>query len=64
MGPTSRTEPEAFFLDVYFNAQPITTPDAKERPKHSNALVPTSIAYAGGQRDFAVDMGSEVSTMD
>ncbi|EIW61349.1 uncharacterized protein TRAVEDRAFT_117295 [Trametes versicolor FP-101664 SS1] len=58
----SRTEPEAFFLDVYFNAQPITTPDAKERPKHSNALVPTSIAYAGGQRDFAVDMGSEHAT--
>ncbi|KAI0638542.1 hypothetical protein C8Q77DRAFT_1154166 [Trametes polyzona] len=58
----SRTEPEAFFLDLYFNAQPITSPDAKERPKHSNALVPTSIAYAGGQRDFVVDMGMEYAT--
>ncbi|KAI0371605.1 hypothetical protein BV20DRAFT_1035231 [Pilatotrama ljubarskyi] len=58
----SRTEPSAFFLDVYFNAQPIVSPDAKERPKHSNALVPTSIAYAGGQSDFAIDMGSEHAT--
>ncbi|KAI0355348.1 hypothetical protein OH77DRAFT_1504193 [Trametes cingulata] len=58
----SRTEPSAFFLDVYFNAQPIVSPEAKERPKHSNALVPTSIAYAGGQQDFAVDMGSDHAT--
>ncbi|KAI0677202.1 hypothetical protein C8Q78DRAFT_74512 [Trametes maxima] len=58
----SQTAPQGFFLDVYFNAQPITSPDAKERPKHSNALVPTSIAYSGGQRDFAVDMGLEHAT--
>ncbi|KAI9000679.1 hypothetical protein BD414DRAFT_511352 [Trametes punicea] len=58
----SRTEPQAFFLDIYFNAQPISSPDAKERPKHSNALVPTTIAYAGEQRDFLVDMGSEHAT--
>ncbi|KAI9064886.1 hypothetical protein FKP32DRAFT_1675270 [Trametes sanguinea] len=59
---TSRTEPQAFFLDIYFNAQPITSPDAKERPKHSNALVPTSIAYDGGQRDFQIDMGADHAT--
>ncbi|KAI0658521.1 hypothetical protein C8Q70DRAFT_1068767 [Cubamyces menziesii] len=58
----SQTKPQAFFLDVYFNAQLITNPDAKERPKQSNALVPTSIAYAGGQMDFTVDMGSEHAT--
>ena len=57
---TSRTEPEAFFLDVYFNAHPITNPQAKEKPKPSNALVPTSIAYSGGQRDYTVNMGEEV----
>ncbi|KAI0775889.1 hypothetical protein BD413DRAFT_470056 [Trametes elegans] len=59
---TSRTEPQEFFLDIFFNAQPITSPNAKERPKHSNALVPTSLAYAGGQKDFVVDMGSEYAT--
>ena len=56
----SRTEPHAFFLDVYFNAHPVSNSSAKEKPKPSNALVPTSLAYAGGQRDFAVNMGSEV----
>ncbi|KAI0751135.1 hypothetical protein C8Q80DRAFT_554820 [Daedaleopsis nitida] len=58
----SRTEPEAFFLDVYFNAHPVTNPNAKEKPKPSNALVPTSISYAGGQRDFTVNMGLEYAT--
>ncbi|KAI0722592.1 hypothetical protein C8Q76DRAFT_615436 [Earliella scabrosa] len=58
----SRTEPEAFFLDVYFNAHPITNPQAKEKPKPSNALVPTSIAYSGGQRDYTVNMGEEFAT--
>lgn len=56
----SRTEPDAFFLDIFFNAHPVTGPNSKEKPKPSNALVPTSIAYAGGQKDFAVNMGAEV----
>lgn len=56
----SRTEPEAFFLDIYFNAHPVGSTHAKDKPKPSNALVPTSIAYSGGQRDFAVNMGLEV----
>ena len=51
---------EAFFLDVYFKARPITSSQAKEKPKPSNALVPTSIAYSGGQRDYTVNMGEEV----
>ena len=59
----SRTEPQAFFLDVFFNAHPITAPNAKEKPKPSNALVPTSIAYSGGQKDFGVNMGAEVSSV-
>ena len=59
----SRTEPQAFFLDVFFNAHPITAPNAKEKPKPSNALVPTSIAYSGGQKEFGVNMGAEVSSV-
>ncbi|KAJ7498487.1 hypothetical protein FB451DRAFT_1202051 [Mycena latifolia] len=55
------TEPDAFFLDVFFNAHP-TTPEAKEKQRAANALVPTSIAYAGGQVDFVVDMGTEYAT--
>ncbi|KAJ7098718.1 hypothetical protein B0H15DRAFT_821944 [Mycena belliarum] len=55
------TEPDAFFLDVFFNAHP-TTPAAKEKQRAANALVPTSIAYAGGQVDFIVDMGTEYAT--
>ena len=55
---TSRTEPEAFFLDLFFNAHP--TPDGKQKQKAANALVPSVIAYAGGQMDFTVDMGTEV----
>jgi hypothetical protein len=53
------TEPDAFVLDVFFNAHPIGG-DSKQKPKATNALVPTSIAYAGGCVDFRVDMGSEV----
>jgi hypothetical protein len=54
----SRTEPEAFFLELFFNAHP--TPDGKQKQKAANALVPSVIAYAGGQMDFTVDMGPEV----
>ena len=56
---SSRTEPDAFFLDVYFNAQSIS-PESKNKQRAPNALVPTMIAYAGGKREFAVDMGIEV----
>ncbi|KAF5392933.1 hypothetical protein D9757_001211 [Collybiopsis confluens] len=58
------TEPESFFLDVYFNAQPINqpSPDSKEKQRAANALVPTTIAYAGGQVDFTVDLGTEYGT--
>ncbi|KAG5648761.1 hypothetical protein DXG03_000109 [Asterophora parasitica] len=36
--------------------------DAADKPRVANALVPTVIAYAGGQVDFAVDMGSGCAT--
>ncbi|KAJ6561511.1 hypothetical protein DFH09DRAFT_494900 [Mycena vulgaris] len=55
------TAPDAFFLDVFFNAHP-TSPEAKDKQRAANALVPTSIAYAGGQVDFAVDMGTEYAS--
>ncbi|KXN89433.1 hypothetical protein AN958_05595 [Leucoagaricus sp. SymC.cos] len=57
----SRTHPEAFYLNVYFNAQPLTA-DGKGRQRAANALVPTSISYPGGLMDFAVDMGTEYAT--
>lgn len=53
------TEPEAFILDVFFNAHPICS-NSKQKPKAPNALVPTSLAYPGGSVEFLVDMGSEV----
>lgn len=53
------TEPEAFVLEIFFNAHPIAG-DPKQKPKATNILVPTSVAYAGGYVDFPVDMGSEV----
>ncbi|KAJ7771143.1 hypothetical protein DFH07DRAFT_1001581 [Mycena maculata] len=55
------TEPDAFFLDVFFNAQATPT-ESKEKQRATNALVPTSIAYAGGQVDFSVEMGTEYVT--
>ncbi|KAJ7044806.1 hypothetical protein C8F04DRAFT_1069583 [Mycena alexandri] len=55
------TEPDAFFLDVFFNAHP-TSAESKDKQRAANALVPTSIAYAGGQVDFSVDMGTEYAT--
>ncbi|KAJ7246562.1 hypothetical protein B0H12DRAFT_1305619 [Mycena haematopus] len=55
------TEPEAFFLDVLFNAHP-TSAEAKDKQRATNALVPTSLAYAGGQVDFDVEMGTEYAT--
>ena len=57
----SRTEPEAFFLELYFNAHPVINTSSKEKPKPSNALLPTVIAYAGGRMDFAVNMSARVS---
>jgi hypothetical protein len=55
----SSTKPDAFFLDVFFNAQASQT-EPKDKSRPPNALVPTVIAYAGGQMDFTVDMGPEV----
>ena len=58
---SSRTEPEAFFLEVFFNALPIHNPaDGKQKPKASNALVPSLLAYTGDEMEFAVEMGAEV----
>jgi hypothetical protein len=46
---------------VFFNAHPThSTSDGKQKQKAANALVPSVIAYAGGQMDFTVDMGVEV----
>lgn len=56
---SSLTEPEAFYLDVYFNAH-LIHPDSKDKQRALNALVPTSISYPGGLMDFTVDMGTEV----
>ena len=56
--PPRTTEPQAFFLDVYFNMSFIR--QCSQEPQLKNALVPTRIAYAGGQVEFRVDMGSEV----
>jgi hypothetical protein len=57
-----QTEPEAFFLDVYFNAYSIQpqNQDSQEKRVVKNALAPTRIAYGGGQNEFTVDMGAEV----
>ncbi|TCD70012.1 hypothetical protein EIP91_005262 [Steccherinum ochraceum] len=57
----ARTEPQAFYLEVYFNAHPVSAPDG-QKPKATNALVPTVIAYAGGQMDFTVGMSKEHAT--
>lgn len=55
------TEPESFFLEVFFNALPVRpSTDSKDKQRATNALVPTLIAYAGGQMEFTVDMGTEV----
>ncbi|KAJ3800389.1 hypothetical protein GGU11DRAFT_412344 [Lentinula aff. detonsa] len=57
------TEPDSFLLDVYFNAQPVqSSSDSKEKQRATNALVPSTIAYAGGQVDFTVDLGTEYAT--
>ncbi|KAG1726817.1 uncharacterized protein EDB91DRAFT_1165714 [Suillus paluster] len=59
----ARTEPEAFFLDVYFNAHPVGSQvDAKQKLKAPNALMPTVIPYAGGIVEYAVNMGSQFAT--
>ncbi|CAA7258559.1 unnamed protein product [Cyclocybe aegerita] len=64
----AETEPEAFYLNVYFNAQAVPTPagcqetQSQDKRQTKNALVPTRIAFAGGQTDFSVDMGSEYAT--
>jgi len=57
----SVTSPDAFYLDVFFNAQSVRG-DGKDRQRPANALMRTSISYAGGLMDFAVDMGSEYAT--
>ncbi|KAJ7591444.1 hypothetical protein C8J56DRAFT_1047652 [Mycena floridula] len=57
----AKTEPESFYLHVFFNALPVQPLEAKEK-RFPNQLVPSSIAYSGGQMDFAVDIGPEYAT--
>ncbi|KIK94846.1 hypothetical protein PAXRUDRAFT_33290 [Paxillus rubicundulus Ve08.2h10] len=61
----ARTEPGAFFMDVYFNAHPIPSSsqaDAKHKLKAPNALIPTVIAYSGRNTEFSIDMGADFGT--
>ncbi|RDB19789.1 hypothetical protein Hypma_012890 [Hypsizygus marmoreus] len=58
----ARTEPESFFVEVFLNAHTIPHADVKEKARAANSLVPTVMAYPGGQVDFAVDMGAEYVT--
>ncbi|KAI0065773.1 hypothetical protein BV25DRAFT_1798238 [Artomyces pyxidatus] len=58
----SETEPDSFFLEVFFNAQAVSSHDSKQKQKATNALVPTVIAYAGGSVDFTVNMDEEYAT--
>lgn len=47
-------------MDVYFNAHSIPgSQDGKHKLKAPNALIPTVIAYSGGQTEFAIDMGTD-----
>jgi hypothetical protein len=50
------TKPDAFFLDVFFNAF-VAQPESRDKQRAPNALVPSVVAYAGGQMEFKVDMG-------
>ena len=56
----SETEPQAFLLHLYFSAYRVARVDSREKPKPTNALTPTTLAYAGGEMEFAVPMGNEV----
>ena len=55
-----RTEPAAFYLNVYFNILPTTPADPALRPKPTNELVQTGLPYSGDRAEFAVDMSNEV----
>ncbi|KAK2465996.1 hypothetical protein APHAL10511_001637 [Amanita phalloides] len=56
------TEPDAFFLQIFFNAQPIHPQQNKDKQRPVNELVPSLIAYSGGLVEFTVDMGAEYAT--
>lgn len=58
----ANTEPDAFFLEFFFNSHPLSLPNVKEKPKPSNALVSTTAAYAGGLASFEVNMGRDTAT--
>ncbi|KAM6496130.1 hypothetical protein JOM56_008836, partial [Amanita muscaria] len=56
------TEPDAFLLQVFFNAQPLNPQQQKDKQRAVNALIPSLIAYSGGQTDFTVDLSAEYAT--
>ncbi|KAF8528781.1 hypothetical protein BU17DRAFT_79936 [Hysterangium stoloniferum] len=57
----SLTEPDAFSLSIFLNAQ--AAPSAQEpKPKGTNVLVPTTLLYPGGLREFPLDMGPDFVT--
>ncbi|KZT71498.1 hypothetical protein DAEQUDRAFT_665661 [Daedalea quercina L-15889] len=58
----SETDPQAFLLHLYFSAYRVASAESKEKPKPTNVLVPTTLAYAGGEMDFLVPMGDEYAT--
>lgn len=45
---------------MYFNAHPVPgAQDGKVKLRAPNALIPTVIAYSGGQTEFSIDMGAD-----
>ncbi|KZT42990.1 hypothetical protein SISSUDRAFT_800120 [Sistotremastrum suecicum HHB10207 ss-3] len=57
----AQTEPSNFFLQIYFTAQTVAV-NSSERPKTSNVLSPTSLAYDGGETEYPLDWNAELST--
>ena len=55
-----RTEPAAFYLNVYFNILPMMPTDLALRPKPTNELVHSVLPYSGDRTEFIVDMTIEV----
>lgn len=55
----SQTEPEAFNLNVFINAQALPS-ENETKARATNNLTTTTLHYAGGMREFALDIGAHV----
>ncbi|GJJ07278.1 hypothetical protein Clacol_001478 [Clathrus columnatus] len=57
-----QTEPKAFTLTVFLNAQALPSANETTKARSTNNLITTNLHYPGGMREFSLNLGHDYAT--